>query len=322
MIAVLGSADEFMIRQVRDLLLARGADVLFLPVSDMPTTVQFSVELPGVRPSSALYPFEDAVVEPRIACDGGFRLPHGERIPLHSIRAVYQRVGFHPSQAADDYTPDEAAFAHRECVSALFAMLDSMGGLVVNRPVTAGTNASKPYQTGLIARSGFRVPATVVTAEPDVARDFYRTHGSCIYKSISSVRSIVRPFTDADLDRLDALRTCPVQLQERVDGTDVRVHVVGTQVFPSRVVTRESDYRYDKEVQVTAAVLPADVALRCVRLAHALGFVLAGIDLRVTPEGQYYCFEVNPTPAYGWYERHTGQPISSALCDVLMAADR
>jgi hypothetical protein len=32
-----------------------------------------------------------------------------------------------------------------------------------------------------------------------------------------------------------------------------------------------------------------------------------------------YCFEVNPSPAYSYYESHTGQPISAALARYLVA---
>ena len=35
------------------------------------------------------------------------------------------------------------------------------------------------------------------------------------------------------------------------------------------------------------------------------------------PDGEYVCFEVNPCPGFIYYERHTGQPISAALADLL-----
>ena len=45
--------------------------------------------------------------------------------------------------------------------------------------------------------------------------------------------------------------------------------------------------------------------------------LFAGIDLKETPEGEFYCFEVNPCPGFLYYERHTGQPISTALAELL-----
>jgi hypothetical protein len=44
-----------------------------------------------------------------------------------------------------------------------------------------------------------------------------------------------------------------------------------------------------------------------------MGLRFSGIDMRITPDGQVVCFEVNPCPAYTYYEGHTGQPIARAL---------
>ena len=45
--------------------------------------------------------------------------------------------------------------------------------------------------------------------------------------------------------------------------------------------------------------------------------LFTGIDLKETPDGEYYCFEVNPSPGFLFYEQGTGQPISKALADLL-----
>jgi len=42
-----------------------------------------------------------------------------------------------------------------------------------------------------------------------------------------------------------------------------------------------------------------------------------GIDLRVTDGGEWYCFEVNPAPAFSYYEKHTGQRIAAAVAHFL-----
>jgi glutathione synthase/RimK-type ligase-like ATP-grasp enzyme len=44
---------------------------------------------------------------------------------------------------------------------------------------------------------------------------------------------------------------------------------------------------------------------------------MTGVDLRETPEGEYYCFEVNPSPGFIYYEKNSRQPISAALADLL-----
>jgi glutathione synthase/RimK-type ligase-like ATP-grasp enzyme len=59
------------------------------------------------------------------------------------------------------------------------------------------------------------------------------------------------------------------------------------------------------------------VTAACLRLARALDLLIAGIDLKVTPDGEHYCFEINPSPGFSYYEHGSGQPISAALADLL-----
>jgi hypothetical protein len=45
---------------------------------------------------------------------------------------------------------------------------------------------------------------------------------------------------------------------------------------------------------------------------------VAGLDLRRTPGGDWFCFEVNPSPAFTYYEQITSQPIGQALALLLI----
>jgi D-alanine-D-alanine ligase-like ATP-grasp enzyme len=46
--------------------------------------------------------------------------------------------------------------------------------------------------------------------------------------------------------------------------------------------------------------------------------LVAGVDLRLTPDGGWTCFEVNPSPGFLYYESATGQPITEAVADLLL----
>jgi glutathione synthase/RimK-type ligase-like ATP-grasp enzyme len=63
--------------------------------------------------------------------------------------------------------------------------------------------------------------------------------------------------------------------------------------------------------------LPDSVAAACMKVAREFGLLFAGIDLKETAEGEYYCFEINPSPAFLVYEQLSGQPISRALAELL-----
>jgi glutathione synthase/RimK-type ligase-like ATP-grasp enzyme len=208
---------------------------------------------------------------------------------------------------------------------ALFHWYEVAPARVVNRAEDQGSNSSKPYQGQLITQYGFKVPETLVTNQPDLVRDFVAEHGQVIYKSMSGIRSIVQVMTDEDMARLDLIRWCPVQFQAFVPGTNVRVHTVGAegggQVFATSAASDVTDYRYARaqngETVLAAVQLADDLAERCLALAAGLGLPFAGIDLKITPDGQVYCFEVNPSPAYSYYELNTGQPIARAVARYL-----
>jgi RimK-like ATP-grasp domain len=157
-------------------------------------------------------------------------------------------------------------------------------------------------------------------------RKFQHEHGKIIYKSISAARSIVQTFEEKDSDRLEQIRWCPTQFQSRVEGTNVRVHILGERVYATAITTEATDYRYATRQAGEPAVLRevdlcAELAEKCVNLARTLELPFAGIDLKITPENEVYCFEVNPSPAFSYYEDHTGQPIAEGLARYLVEAD-
>ncbi|MBI4953994.1 MAG: hypothetical protein HY908_18360 [Myxococcales bacterium] len=208
----------------------------------------------------------------------------------------------------------------------LVRFFEVTGARVVNRYSAMASNASKPFQAQLIRAAGLAVPETLITNDPQAVCAFAEGHKELIFKSTSGTRSIVRILEPSDLERLHRIRWCPTQFQERVPGDDIRVHVVGARVFATAIRSAATDYRYAArdgiECELVPTTLPSEVEERCLQLADRLGLPFAGIDLRVTPEGKTYCFEVNPSPGYTYYEDATGQPISLALAEFLASAPR
>jgi len=52
-------------------------------------------------------------------------------------------------------------------------------------------------------------------------------------------------------------------------------------------------------------------------MTAAMGLAFAGIDLRLTPDGDWYCFEVNPSPGFSYFQFESGQPIDEAVARLL-----
>lgn len=100
------------------------------------------------------------------------------------------------------------------------------------------SNNHKPYQTNQIRKSGFAVPETVVTTDPNAVLDFWQRHGAVIYKSNSGVRSIVARLPDMHRERLGNVAWCPTQFQQYIPGVDHRVPSFKTAFLPPRFAQR------------------------------------------------------------------------------------
>lgn len=250
----------------------------------------------------------------------------GSPQPITRLTGVYARMidvaALPEHQQCSRTAPEPELLEHAQVVCALFdELLDVLPATVVNRPGAMGSNLSKPYQAQIIGGAGLLTPPTLITNNPNAVRAFHAEHGRIVYKSISAVRSIVREWTPASGPDLAAVAGLPVQFQAFVPGVNVRVHVVGEAIFATEIDSAAIDYRYgDRDGHTTVmrpVELPHDIAKTCIVLTSRLGLKMSGIDLKLTPDGDYYCFEVNPSPAYSYFEELGGQPISAALVALL-----
>jgi hypothetical protein len=262
----------------------------------------------------------------------GGRLRQAEvEIELHHLSGVYLRLMDY--QDLPEYRQAGPGPADRSVVQShisglhqtLQDWLEAAELRVMNRSSAMGSNLSKPYQSQIIARVGFAIPATLVTNDPLQARQFIETYERVIYKSISSQRSIVQQISahrnPAGYQILEKIRSLPTQFQAFIPGENVRIHVVGERVFPTRVHSQAIDYRYASreglDIAMEAVQLDVDISARCLELARLLNLPLCGIDLKLTPQGEWVCFEVNPSPAFSYYQEHSGQEIAQAIVAYL-----
>lgn len=244
-------------------------------------------------------------------------------VNLNEVTAVYLRTyDWRRLPEISEAGPGSPGWRHALSVEeALSAWLEVTPALVVNPPVAMATNNSKPYQAFLIRQAGLDTPATLITTDPAAVLEFRDTHKQVIYKSVSGTRSVVSRLAEENLARLDDIAWCPTQFQEYVPGTDYRVHVVGDDIFACKVVSDADDYRYAEKCGGVTSFRPCwfpdDQADKCLKLARAAGLVIAGVDLRQTPDGRWYCFEINPSPGFTYYQSETGQPIDEAVARLL-----
>ena len=304
MIVLWGPPTDEPFAAVLSALRERDAEVLVL---DQRRTLDFTIEIEVGESFAGFFELDGHRVE-FSQVQGFYLRPHDTR-ELSAVR----KAGVGSPAWRQAIETDELLHSFCELSSAC----------IINRPSAMASNSSKPYQTERIRRAGLDVPPSLITTEPAAVRAFEAEHGTLIYKSISGVRSIVSKLGPEQRGRLERLRWCPTQFQARIPGIDWRVHVVADQVFPARIDSNVDDYRYASRqggrTRLIADEIPDEVAAACLQVSRELELPVAGIDLRCTPEGRWYCFEVNPSPGFTWYQSSTGQPISAAIAEMLLA---
>jgi glutathione synthase/RimK-type ligase-like ATP-grasp enzyme len=243
-------------------------------------------------------------------------------LQLESVTGCYLRP-YDTRRMPAMVAADEDGDAWRQALQvdqAMLGWLDITSARVVNRPAAMLPNSSKPYQLMQLMGCGFEVPDTLLTTDPQAAADFWERHGTVVYKAMSGVRSRVSRLTEGHRERLPDVAVCPTMFQAYVPGADFRCHIVGDEVLACRIMSAADDYRdsaQDGPPEIRAEMLPPDIEEMCRLTAAAMGLLLAGLDLRRTPAGQWYCFEVNPSPAFTYYEQATSQPIAAAIARLL-----
>ena len=130
------------------------------------------------------------------------------------------------------------------------------------------------------------------------------------------------------LDKLEpqddaALGIAPVIVQQRIyPKTDYRVTVVGEDVFPVRIFSKNGEVALDWRTQKVGlefdqCSLPAELISHCRTLVKTLGLQFGAIDL-VESKGKFFFLEINPNGEWGWLQKTVGVPIAEALVGLLI----
>jgi glutathione synthase/RimK-type ligase-like ATP-grasp enzyme len=221
----------------------------------------------------------------------------------------------------------DRAFVRSETSQAINGTLDALScGWVNPRDADAAAH-HKPYQWAVARSLGLPLPRTLVTNKPEDARAFIDAIGvgKVVFKAfLASVEQWreTRTVEAADVAQLELVRYAPVVFQEYIEGVDLRVTIVGEQVFAAEIDARATRYPVDMrmvvgESTVRPATLDASLQERLLALQRRLHLVYGAIDLKRTPSGEYYFLEVNPAGQWLFAEQLAGLPITQAMADYL-----
>ncbi|MET8627430.1 ATP-grasp ribosomal peptide maturase [Kitasatospora sp. NPDC004669] len=248
---------------------------------------------------------------------------------LGAIRSLYYR---RPAAFAFPHLdPQDARVAAAQARYGLGGVLVSLPRcLYVNHPNRIGDAEYKPSGLAAAAACGFQVPSTLLTNEPDAARQFIKAHGRVIHKPISMPTYLVDgiaqtvPVTEVAAEEIgDSVAGTMHLFQQRIDKiADVRITVIGDRVFAVRIDCDLLDWRVDYSTHTyTAIPVPEHVEHALFAYLGHFGLVFGAFDFALTgPEraaDSWVWIECNPSGQWAWMEPPTGLPMTAALADLL-----
>ncbi|MFJ4526190.1 ATP-grasp ribosomal peptide maturase [Streptomyces sp. NPDC088810] len=244
---------------------------------------------------------------------------------LARIRALYYRrpTGF----AFPHLDEQDGRFAVTQARYGLGGVLASLPGCrYVSHPHRIGDAEFKPSGLAAAVDAGFLVPPTLITSSPDAARRFVRQHGPVIYKPfynpiyrIDGVSNVVKIAEVAEADIGEGVAGTAHLLQKRVHKVaDVRVTVIGAEVFCVRIDSDLLDWRTDySRLTYTPVEPPAGIKSALHRYMERFGLLFGAFDFCVAEDGRWWFLECNPSGQWYWLETETGLPMCAALADLL-----
>src|SRR5262249_26832422 len=134
--------------------------------------------------------------------------------------------------------------AVRTRMRALTEMLRNVNAVVVNRPGLDMSNWAKAYHLHLLSSCGFVVPRSLLTNDAEQATEFLDEVPAAVFKGASGDKTIASAYQPELRSRLPALAASPVLFQERILGTDVRTHLIGSVFVSERIASDAVNYQY------------------------------------------------------------------------------
>lgn len=292
MILILGPEDIHT-RRVKSRIEARGERACILTSDHYPFSIRISSQPDG----------------------NGHLSIDGSEIRQADIRAAYW-YGYSGVCTGTAYPTPEAE-------SALGGFLRNLDCRWVNPPESITQHQYKFHQLKLLRQAGIRVPDTLMSSHPDDVAAFFEKHNGKVVCKPFYQGLTLHQLSKEDLapEKLDLIRQSPTLFQEYIEGQDIRVHVVGERVFPSAIISEL--FNYKTSFRAERVELPDSIRETCILAARTLGLTLAGVDIRLSGDGQYVVFEANPSPQYltfedQWGDPQTPYPLTEALVDCLL----
>lgn len=311
------SGDFFTIDRVAEAIEKKGAIPFRLDTDKFPLEVQLTAQFEGKKSFHQL-------------------TYNNQSIDSEQVKSVWTRRIWQPELTAD-LDPQFREACLRESQATLAGFWDSLrSARWLDHLAKIETAKNKLLQLRLASEIGLIIPPTLVTNNPDAARDFFsQVQGKMVSKLLTAIaHSMESPefflytsrVKEEDLKELESLRYCPMVFQAEIPKQlELRIVMVNGQSFVGALDSSQYnqagvDWRRPG-IDPGAwqhHILPDSLIKQLQVFMVNLGLNFGAFDFILTPSGEYVFLEVNPVGEWGMLERDLDLPISTAIADFLV----
>jgi hypothetical protein len=248
---------------------------------------------------------------------GSICLPDGEQLAFDTIESVYWRnfcgVAHETSKATRGSVTDIAYYDSMACLRSWFGVRNRTHWL--NSWAAYQFHQEKPLQLHAVAQLGVKVPHTYIGNDAQQILAFCADEPQAIFKPVYGGAHTERITAHhlAGAHMASALTQAPITLQKFIEGSNVRTYAIGQQLYSVELISDETDFRSDQDLQVRCIDTPEHIQAQVFAIMQALSLNWTAIDWRRTPNGEYYFLEANPSPMFLAMERISGLPLTATL---------
>jgi glutathione synthase/RimK-type ligase-like ATP-grasp enzyme len=239
-------------------------------------------------------------------------------IPVDSVTSVYYctQSAFHLSSQAP---PEIQKIVYQNIDSAFWSFLHSLPCPIINPILAADHHNYKAHVLKQLHAEGIRVPKSIITNSPEAVKAFHSEVPHAILKPPWG-QAFTEPFTFNHLkdEALNKLAYSPTLLQERIDGREIRVYVIGDELFGVSVQSDALDINEDMDARRVPISIPEELEILARKVANVTGLLFTAIDIRQSYDGEYVVLEANSSPDFTADEYQTEYPLADTLINVLL----
>lgn len=237
--------------------------------------------------------------------------------------------------------PDKkfAALEYRSLYHSIAYLLERLPVWCINRYSAARTMIQKSVQLQLARTVGLKIPATLMSNDPQQVRAFLDRGGRNICKGFTphvwqkdGFRSVAITetfeLTSGQLPPDEVLTYAPAIYQERIPKEfDIRMVLLGNHIYSYALnnTKKALDWRQDAGLgHVTAERIPtpAQVESGVLEFARRAGICTGSLDFGVDAQGQWWFLEINEQGQFLWLDQFNRElKVLEKFCAFITAPE-